>query len=77
MYRLPSANNMKPPLFLRADESELHCAWAAALTAFVSELPINIPFMHMIKAKDEPSACLTFLCNYIGFTRNCLTRLVL
>lgn len=60
MYKLPSANNMKPPLLLRVGESELLRAWAAAHTAFVSELPINILFMHTIKAEDEPSACSAF-----------------
>lgn len=52
MYKLPSANNMKLPLFLRVDESELHYAWAAVLTGIVSELSINILFMLMIKTED-------------------------
>lgn len=53
MYKLPSANNMKLPLFLRVDESELHYAWAAVLTGIVSELSINILFMLMIKQRTR------------------------
>lgn len=77
MYKLPSANNMKPPLFLRVDESELHWTWAAVLTAVIPELSINILFMLMIKAEDGVSACLTFICGYIHLTTNYVTRLKL
>lgn len=65
MYKLPSANNKKPPLFLRVDESELHETWTAVLAAIIPELSINILFMYMIKAKHGASACLTFICGYI------------
>lgn len=67
MYKLPSANNKKLPLFCRVDESELHDAWPAVLATNVSVLSINILFMLMIKAQDEDeaSACLTIICGYI------------
>lgn len=64
MYKLPSANNTKRPLFLGVDESELHYARAALLTAIVSEPSINILFKLMIK--DGASACLTLMCGSIS-----------